>query len=146
MFTYKRRVKYYETDRMGVVHHSNYLRLIEEARLQWCNENIMDYRELEKLGCIIPAASASENFLNYLRFDDPFSIEVRLVEYKGIKMTFAYRIFNEDTGIICYRGESSHFFAKQNGENYLPYLSFRKDFPELHQKLSDLAAEGKRLK
>ena len=134
-FEYKRRVRYYETDRMGVVHHSNYLRIIEEARLQWCNEYIMDYRELERNGCIIPAASASENFLNYLRFDDPFSVEVTLKEYKGIKMTFAYKIHNEETGELCYTGESSHFFAKQSGTDYLPYLSFRKDFPKLHEKL-----------
>lgn len=140
MFTYKRRVKYYETDRMGVVHHSNYLKLIEEARLQWCNEFIMDYRELERNGCIIPAMSAKENFLDYLRFDDPFSIEVILKEYKGIKMTFEYKIFNEDTGALCYTGESSHFFAKQSGnEQYLPYMSFRRDFPQLHAKLKSLA-------
>lgn len=140
MFTYKRRVKYYETDRMGVVHHSNYLRIIEEARLSWCNENIMDYKEMERRGCIIPAASASENFLNYLRFDDPFRVEVELKEYKGIKMTFSYKIYNEDTEALCYTGESSHFFAKENGnEEYLPYISFRKDFPKEHKKLTELS-------
>lgn len=139
MFTYKRRVKYYETDRMGVVHHSNYLKLIEEARLSWCNEYIMDYKKLESLGCIIPAASASENFLNYLRFDDPFSIEVTLTEYKGIKMTFSYKIYNEDTDTLCYLGESSHFFAKQTGrEEYVPYMSFRKDFPEIDKRLKEI--------
>ena len=57
MFCYKRRVKYYETDRMGVVHHSNYLKIIEEARIKWCDDNIMKYSEMEKRGCIIPAAS-----------------------------------------------------------------------------------------
>jgi acyl-CoA thioester hydrolase len=124
---------------MGVVHHSNYLKLIEEARLQWCNEYIMDYKTLESKGCIIPAVSASENFLDYLRFDDPFSIEVNLKEFRGIKMTFSYKINNEDTGVLCYTGESSHFFAKQSGkEEYLPYLSFRKDFPEIYKKLVDM--------
>ncbi len=139
MFSYRRRVRYYETDRMGVVHHSNYLKLIEEARLQWCNEFIMDYKELEKHGCIIPAVSASENFINYLRFDDPFRIEVTLKEFKGIKMTFSYKIYNEDTETLCYTGESSHFFAKESGkEQYLPYISFRKDFPEEYKKLKSL--------
>ncbi len=140
MFSYKRRVKYYETDRMGVVHHSNYLKIIEEARLQWCNENIMDYKTLEKQGCIIPAASACENFIDYLRFDDPFRVEVTLKEYKGIKMTFSYKIYNEETGKLCYTGESSHFFAKEKGgEQYLPYISFRKDFPEIHKRLTAIA-------
>ncbi len=140
MFAYRRRVKYYETDRMGVVHHSNYLKIIEEARLQWCNENIMDYKEMEKRGCIIPAQSASENFIKYLRFDDPFRVEVMLKEYKGIKMTFSYKIYNENDNTLCYTGESSHFFAKETGkEQYLPYISFRKDFPKEHKKLIEIS-------
>lgn len=140
MFAYRRRVKYYETDRMGVVHHSNYLKIIEEARLQWCNENVMDYKEMEKRGCIIPAQSACENFINYLRFDDPFRVEVMLKEYKGIKMTFSYKIYNENNNTLCYTGESSHFFAKETGkEQYLPYISFRKDFPKEHKKLIEIS-------
>ena len=67
---YNRRVKYYETDRMGVVHHSNYLRLLEDARMDWLGENLITYSELERLGVIIPCVSASGNFLNYLRYDD----------------------------------------------------------------------------
>ncbi len=136
MFCYRRRVKYYETDRMGVVHHSNYLKIIEEARLSWCNKFIMDYKQMEKRGCIIPASWAKENFLSYLRFDDPFKIEVKLKEFKGIRMTFEYKIFNEDTDELCYTGESCHFFSKDCGnEEYLPYLSFRKDFPDEYKKL-----------
>ena len=143
MFSYKRRVKYYETDRMGVVHHSNYLRIIEEARIEWLNSSLARYSELEKKGCIVPALAAEESFINYLRFDDPFRIEVELVEYKGVRMTFAYRIFNENTGELCYTGKSSHFFAKDNGdETYSPYLSFRKDFPEYDQKLRELSRKS----
>ena len=50
---YNRRVKYYETDRMGVVHHSNYLRLLEDARMDWLGDNLISYSELEKSGVII---------------------------------------------------------------------------------------------
>ena len=51
---YNRRVKYYETDRMGVVHHSNYLRLLEDARMDWLGDNLITYSELERSGVIIP--------------------------------------------------------------------------------------------
>ncbi|MCH5304834.1 MAG: acyl-CoA thioesterase, partial [Ruminococcus sp.] len=113
---------------------------VEEARFKWLEENVMNYNEFEKLGCIIPATSASENFLNYLRFDDPFKVEVKLESYKGIKMTFSYKIYNENDGSLCYTGESSHFFAKEEGkEQYLPYLSFRRDFPKEHKKLLALS-------
>ena len=93
---YNRRVKYYETDRMGVVHHSNYLRLLEDA----------------------------------------FKVVMRLTGFKGVKMSFAYEIINTDTNELCYKGISSHFFAKDG--SYKPYLSFRKDFPKLYQRMNDL--------
>ena len=133
---YNRRVKYYETDRMGVVHHSNYLRLLEDARMEWLRDNFMCYNELEKLGVIIPATSASGNFLGYLHYDDPFKITIKLIGFKGVKMHFSYQIINTETNEICYEGESSHFFAKDG--DYKPYLSFRREFPELYNKMLSL--------
>ena len=133
---YNRRVKYYETDRMGVVHHSNYLRLLEDARMDWLGDNLITYSELEKSGVIIPCVSASGEFLNYLRYDDPFKVVMRLTGFKGVKMSFAYEIINTDTNELCYTGVSSHFFA-QDG-SYKPYLSFRKELPELSQKMNEL--------
>ena len=121
---YNRRVKYYETDRMGVVHHSNYLRLLEDARMDWLGENLITYSELERLGVIIPCVSAS------------FKVVMRLTGFKGVKMSFAYEIINTDTNELCYKGISSHFFAKDG--SYKPYLSFRKDFPKLYQRMNDL--------
>ena len=106
---YNRRVKYYETDRMGVVHHSNYLRLLEDARMDWLGENLITYSELERLGVIIPCVSASGNFLNYLRYDDPFKVIIKLTDFKGVKMSFAYEVINTDTNELCYEGISSHF-------------------------------------
>ena len=133
---YHRRVKYYETDRMGVVHHSNYLRLLEDARMDWLGDNLITYSKLEKLGVLIPCVSASGNFLNYLRFDDPFKVVITLTDFKGVKMSFAYQIFNTDTDELCYEGVSSHFFAIDG--SYKPYLSFRKEFPELYKKMLSL--------
>ena len=133
---YNRRVKYYETDRMGVVHHSNYLRLLEDARMDWLGDNLITYSELERSGVIIPCVSASGEFLNYLRYDDPFKVVMRLTGFKGVKMSFAYEIINTDTNELCYKGVSSHFFAKDG--SYKPYLSFRIQFPELYQKMNEL--------
>ena len=106
---YNRRVKYYETDRMGVVHHSNYLRLLEDARMDWLGDNLITYSELERSGVIIPCVSASGEFLNYLRYDDPFKVVMRLTGFKGVKMSFAYEIINTDTNELCYKGS---FFCK----------------------------------
>ena len=104
--------------------------------MDWLGENLITYSELERLGVIIPCVSASGNFLNYLRYDDPFKVVMRLTGFKGVKMSFAYEIINTDTNELCYKGISSHFFAKDG--SYKPYLSFRKDFPKLYQRMNDL--------
>ena len=133
---YSRRVKYYETDRMGVVHHSNYLRILEDARMEWLRDNFMSYSELEKMGVIIPTASASGKFMSYLHFDDAVRVLINLVQFKGGKMQFDYEIINSENAQLCYKGESTHFFAVDG--SYKPYLSFRNKFPELYQQMCSL--------
>lgn len=51
---YTHRVQYYETDKMGIVHHSNYIRWFEEARIDWMRHCGISYREMEKQGIIVP--------------------------------------------------------------------------------------------
>lgn len=139
-WTYHRRVKYYETDRMGVVHHSNYLRFLEDARMDWLGANVMNYQEMESLGIIIPAVSATEHFRAFLRFDEPFSVEVKLVEYTGVRFRFAYQIHQEETGLLCYEGETTHFFSTdgyRTGKEYSP-MSIKRRFPALHGRFLSL--------
>ena len=133
---YRRKVRYYETDRMGVVHHSNYLRLLEDARMDWLGDNVMEYGEMEKLGIIVPAVSAAGNFRDFLRFDDLFSVHVHLVRFSGVQMHFRYEVYNLNTGKLCYDGVSSHYLATDG--DYRPYLSVRKKYPELYKKLQSM--------
>jgi len=139
-WVYHRRVKYYETDRMGVVHHSNYLRLLEDARLDWFAANIERYGEMERRGIIIPCASASGRFKGFLYYDDPFSVEIWLTEYTGVRMGFSYEVRNEETGELCYEGESVHFFSPDGNKPGLKYgpMSIKHKFPDLHEKLLKL--------
>ena len=104
MWEYRRKVRYYETDRMGVVHHSNYLRLIEDDRMDWIRDHVMNYNDMEKLGLIIPAVSASGNFKAFLRYDDEFSVTMKLVKFTGVRLEFTYEIHNTQTGELCYDG------------------------------------------
>lgn len=136
---YNRRVKYYETDRMGVVHHSNYLRILEDARMEWFRDNVMSYCELEHNGIIIPAISATGRFLSFLRFDDNFKVIVDFKEFSGVKMTFHYQVINTDTDKLCYEGETSHFFASEDNGDYKPYFAMRKKFPDLYNRVKQLS-------
>lgn len=142
MWMYHRRVKYYETDRMGVVHQSNYLRLLEDARMDWIGDHVMNYCAMEQLGIVIPAVSAVGNFKAFLRYDDPFSVAIRLVEYTGVRLRFVYEVRNEDTGELCYDGETVHCFTLESGREYRP-ISIKRKFPQLHEKfLAALAPEN----
>ena len=122
-------MRYYETDRMGVVHHSNYLRLLEEARLEWIDQHVMRYSQMERMGVIIPAISASGKFKEYLRFDDLFAIRVIPKKFNGVRFSFNYQIFNVENGKLCYEGESEHCFVADG--DYKP-ISLKRKFPELY--------------
>lgn len=130
MWEYRRRVHYYETDRMGVVHHSNYLRLLEEARLAWIEDHVIRYSDMEKMGIIIPAVNATGNFRDYLRFDDTFAVRVIPTKFTGVRACFKYEVYNCENGKLCYDGESEHCFVADG--SYRP-LSLRKKAPELYE-------------
>lgn len=130
MWEYRRRVRYYETDRMGVVHHANYLRLVEDARMDWIRDHVMNYNDIEKMGVIIPAVSASGNFKAFLRYDDLFAVRVKPVKYTGVRLLFKYEIYNAETDELCYEGESEHCFVADGNYNPIP---IRRKFPKLHE-------------
>ena len=79
---YSRKINYYETDQMGIVHHSNYIRFFEEARLDMMKKVGLDYRALEEMGIIIPVTFAECRYLVPLRFDDEVIIHTRMTKYR----------------------------------------------------------------
>lgn len=143
-FSWGREVNYYETDRMGVVHHSNYLRILEEARSAWLDENILSYSEIEKMGVIIPFISAVQDFKGFLRFGDRFSVEVALIKYNSVEVIFGYVVTNTTTGIECMRAQTAHCFSRdalKTGGEYTPF-SIKKEYPELHEKMLGFVEKG----
>ena len=73
------RVRYAETDQMSFVHHSNYLKYFELARLEWLNVLGISYSHLEKSGILMPVVKASAEYINPLFFDEKFKITVSLL-------------------------------------------------------------------
>ena len=126
MTQYSHQAKYYETDQMGIIHHSNYIRWMEEARIAMMEEMGFSYRRMEELGIISPVLSVQCEYKNMVHFDDTVRIEVDIKQYNGIKLTVNYRMINETTGQVCTLGESSHCFLNQEGR----IISLRKSCPE----------------
>lgn len=123
----ERKVAYYETDKMQVVHHSNYIRYMEEARLDWFERHGLNYEYLEKAGIMLPVVSVNAKYEKPLKFNDTFNVTTTLTELTNVKVKMEYVIKDSSTGNICCTGESTHCFVD---ENFKP-IALRKVHPEI---------------
>ena len=112
---YQHFVQYYETDMMGVTHHSNYIRFMEEARVEFFKSIGFDYFEFEKCGIVSPVVG-----LNNIRFKRPstagdtLTIEVSIKAMTSVIFTMQYVIKNKD--IVVLTGESDHCLLSKEGK------------------------------
>ena len=94
---YRRKVFYYETDQMGIVHHSNYIRWFEEARIHYLEQSGHPYDGIERRGLMIPVLSASCEYRLAVRFGETVRIETEIVEFKGLKFKIVYEVYDKHT-------------------------------------------------
>tara|TARA_B100000989_G_scaffold106978_1_gene78424 strand:- start:6806 stop:7198 length:393 start_codon:yes stop_codon:yes gene_type:complete len=92
--TEKIKVRYHETDQMGIVHHSNYLKFFEFARIEWLEKLKMPYEVIEKNKIILPVVTCELKFLKPLVFGDSFKVEVHCSKRPTSSIEFSYVIFN----------------------------------------------------
>lgn len=131
MYIYKHKVKYYETDKMGVTHHSNYIRFMEEARVEWMENMGWSYKKCEDVGMVSPTLAVNCIYKKNTTFDDIISIKVRLKKYNGLRLTVEYEMSKD--GEIVALGETEHCFVN---DNFLP-LRIKKDYPEFDEILNN---------
>ncbi len=139
MRAYTHKVNYYETDKMGITHHSNYVRWMEEARVDFLEQVGLGYRKLEEEGIISPVIGIECNYKNSTTFDDRVEITVKVEEFNGMKLTFAYDMVDAGTHKQVMIAHSKHCFVDNNGRPVM----LKKQFPELDAKLRELADMGK---
>ena len=132
MMTYERKAFYHETDQMGVIHHSNYLRWLEEARIFFLDNLGLSYKKMEEIGIISPVVSIKLDYVKPVKFDDYVLIDMKVIKYTGVKMIFEYVIRDKNTNDVMVRAESSHCFT--NGKSV---ISFKREYPEFHKVIDD---------
>lgn len=110
-FKYERKINYYETDRMGVVHHSNYIRFLEEARSRWMEELNIPMESLENEGFTIPTLEVDCKYKHHVTSGDIIVIEPYISEFNGIRMTVNYNVTNKKTGDIIIEAYTKHCFT-----------------------------------
>ncbi len=89
------RVRYGETDQMGVVYHGNYASYFEIARTEWLRNLGVTYKELENKGIMLPVISLFFNFIKSAKYDDVLTITVILKKKPLVKIEFDYEIYNQ---------------------------------------------------
>lgn len=130
---YKHYVQYYETDKMGITHHSNYIRWMEEARVDFLRQIGWDYARLESEGIISPVVGVSCRYKHSTTFAQTVTIDVGIAEYTGIKLKIRYTMTDEKGETVC-EGESEHCFVNEAGR----IIMIKKDYPEFHEILNSL--------
>lgn len=131
---YQHHVKYYETDQMGIVHHSNFIRWMEEARCDMLDRIGMSYRAIEESGLVSPVLAVSAEYKKMVHFDDVVLADVWLKEYGGVKFTVGYAMYIRGEDAPCFVGESRHCFLKKDGRP----TSMRRENPEWDERLKGL--------
>lgn len=129
IYSYKHKVQYYETDQMGIVHHSNYIRWFEEARIDFTEKMGMGYHEMEAAGIVSPVLTVEASYLRMVYFGDTVTIHTSIKEYNGIKLTVGYEVISDKTEMVHCRGTSKHCFINKEGTP----LSLKREHPGFHQ-------------
>ena len=130
MNTYKHEVKYYECDRMGVTHHSNYVRFMEEARVDWLYQLGFGFDKIEAENVFSPVITISCEYKHPTTFKDIIEIEVNISKMTEMKFEFEYTM--RVAGKVVCIGHSSHCFI-ENGRPVA--ISMR--LPDLYQMLTE---------
>lgn len=111
---YIRKVNYYETDKMGIVHHSNYARYLEEARIDMLEYYGIPLEVLEQNGIMIPVLQLSGKFTHSLLFGQTVKIVVEIDKASSVKFGMSYKIYDEEMKEVLHLGNSEHCFLDMN--------------------------------
>lgn len=131
--SYEHVVQYYETDKMGITHHSNYIRWMEEARVDFLSQIGWNFAKLESLGIVSPVVAVECKYKATTTFPEVIRISVAVEEFRGVKLKLKYRMTNSEEKLVC-EGKSEHCFLDTDGKP----IRLNKEFPDFYKALTEL--------
>lgn len=132
----KHKVQYYETDMMGVTHHANYIRWMEEARIDFMDRLGFPYQRMEAEGILSPVKSLHVNYLKPSTFGDEVEIAVHIKDFNGVVITLSYQM--DLNGMPIFSGTSEHVFLNRSGR----FVRLRQVLPEFCQAVEQQIRNG----
>jgi len=132
---FKVRVRYAETDQMGVVYHGNYAQYFEMGRVEWLRNLGLSYSVMEKQGVMLPVVSLTINYKKPARYDDLLTVRTIFKKQQSVKIEFDYEIYNEEGQLLTIGNSVLVFVDMKTGRPVLP--------PEyVREKISPLTPKG----
>jgi acyl-CoA thioester hydrolase len=129
------RVRYAETDQMGVVYHGNYFVWFEVGRVELCRQLGFEYKKMEtEDDSFIVVAEASCRYKRPARYDDLLTIRTRVTQSQKRTVRFSYEILHQESGELLATGETLHVICDREGRP--------KSLPEKYRAVFDAANEG----
>lgn len=129
------KIQYYETDRMKVTHHSNYIRFMEEARVDFMEQTGLSYQQMEADGIVSPVISVSCEYKHPTTFSDEISIAVSVIRCTAVKLILGYTMTSN--GDIVATASSTHCFLDGNGKPII----LADTYPEFYKQLQSREGE-----
>ena len=137
MTPYRHIVQYYETDRMGIVHHSNYVRWMEEARVDFLERIGFSYAVMEQRGVVSPVRALQCQYRRSCTFGDAVDIAVTITGFNGVVLTIGYDMRNSATGEQVCAASSEHVFLNREGR----FIRMKRDLPDFCEAIERLRGE-----
>ena len=119
-YEYQVRVRYSETDQMGVVYHGNYAQYFEMGRVEWLRNMGVSYKWMEENGVMLPVVSLSMNYKKPARYDDLLTVKTILKSQTSVKIEFDYEIYNEEKELLTTGYSMLVFVDMKTGRPMLP--------------------------
>ncbi len=138
MDIYEHFVQYYETDQMGIVHHSNFIRWMEEARVYFLDWMGFGYDWMEAEGIISPVVEVSCQYKQMVHFHECVQIKVKIRTYNGVRLCLDYEMIEKESQKLCAAASSTHCFIDKKGK----ILMLQKACPELDEKFKVACVQG----
>ena len=137
---FSRKVFYYETDKMGIVHHSNYIRWFEEFRVDMIEQAGLPFETVEAEGVLSPVLSAECEYKLPFRFNDTFFIKGHITDFGGARFNVVYTVYDEN-GVVHAVGKTSHCFV----DGDMRPIRVKKSFPHIYDVYNELFIGGESL-
>ncbi|UGU16265.1 acyl-CoA thioesterase [Sinomicrobium kalidii] len=110
------RIRYGETDQMGVVYHGNYAQFLEMGRVEWLRNIGVSYRSMEESGIMLPVISLHLDYKRPARYDDLITVSTTLKKRPGVKIEFDYKIYSEKGEILTLGNTVLAFVDMKSGK------------------------------